>query len=230
MKAIRIPELALKMIDAGAIGVTCAKITQAEVLLEAGVRDLLIANQVVGAIKVEALIELAKRADRICVACDDASNLSQISAAAEQGGVQIGVVVDVDTGMLRCGIPWDQQDAIVALARLALSLPGVEFRGMMAYDGHAQGLEGKDELTNATAEHIFAVQAALDAAGVVVPLWSGSGSGNFYIAAKSGAISEVQAGGGVFNCNMYTEFNAHALAPPFQTALYLQVGPWHSST
>jgi D-serine deaminase-like pyridoxal phosphate-dependent protein len=223
MKAIRVPALALKMIEAGAVGVTCAKVSQAAVLVDAGVRDVLVANEVVGATKVQALVELTKRADRVSVACDDASNLHEISAAAEKAGVTVGVMVDVDAGMRRCGIPWHEQDAIVALAKLALSVPGVEFRGMMAYDGHAQALEDKVELTTAVGENIFAVQAALDAAGVKVPLWSGAGSGNFYIAAQMGSISEVQAGGGVLSCNMYADFNAHALAPPAQTALFLQV-------
>lgn len=71
MKAIRIPAIAKKMVDAGAVGVTCAKISQAAVLVDSGIRDVLIANEVVGDLKIRALLALAAKADAVCVAVDD---------------------------------------------------------------------------------------------------------------------------------------------------------------
>ena len=78
--------------------------------------------------------------------------------------------------------------------RLAVELPGIEYRGIMAYDGHAQAFEGKLEQTTATADRLTPIKEALDKAGIIVPLYSGAGSGNYYISLGLGLINEIQAG------------------------------------
>lgn len=205
-KAVRCAEIALRMIQAGACGVTCAKVSQAAALADGGVRDILIANEVVGAQKIAALVELARRAV-VCVAVDDAANLRDISAAAARGGARVAVLVDVDCGMGRCGVPWEDTETIVGLCRLAAALPGVSLRGLMGYDGHTQSGDATARRdADAFAQRLSGVRAAVEAAGVAVGVVSGGGSGNYCRAAQLGAISELQAGGGVFHCQAYQAF------------------------
>jgi hypothetical protein len=134
-KAIRSPELALKLVEAGAVGVTCAKLSQASALVDGGVRDVLIANEIVGPTKLAALVALAGRCDAVCVACDAEEQLRATSAAAARAGVTIHVLIDVNVGMNRCGVHWERHDEIVRLCQLAVELPALEHRGLMGYDG-----------------------------------------------------------------------------------------------
>ena len=130
-KAIRSPALAQMLVDGGAVGVTCAKITQAAALVAAGIKDVLIANEIVGPIKVANLVELSKSCDRLTVAVDNADNLRAISAEAVTQDAQMSVLVDLNIGMNRCGIHWSKQDEIVMMSQLATDLPNIEFMGLM---------------------------------------------------------------------------------------------------
>src|SRR5258706_4872709 len=113
-KAHKTPEIAKMQIAAGAIGVTCAKLGEAEVMAAAGIRNILIANQIVGAAKVERLVALTRHADPI-VAVDSIPNLDELSAAAHAADAELKVVIEVDIGMKRAGV---QPGApVVALAR-----------------------------------------------------------------------------------------------------------------
>ena len=104
MKTHKTPVIAHKQIEAGAIGITCQKLSEAEVMVEAGIKDILIANEVVGANKIKRLVNLA-RYTRIKVAVDNSSNVADISEAAEDKGVRVGILVEVNIGMNRCGVP-----------------------------------------------------------------------------------------------------------------------------
>ena len=137
-KAIRSPALAQMLVDGGAVGVTCAKITQAAALVAAGIKDVLIANEIVGPIKVANLVELSKSCDRLTVAVDNADNLRAISAEAVTQDAQMSVLVDLNIGMNRCGIHWSKQDEIVMMAQLATDLPNIEFMGLMCALPHPQ--------------------------------------------------------------------------------------------
>jgi hypothetical protein len=104
-KAVRSPELAHMLIDAGAVGVTCAKLSQAAALADGGITDILVANEIVHPSKVAALIELAAKCESLCVAVDDELALRAISDAAVAAGTSnLDVLVDVNVGMNRCGI------------------------------------------------------------------------------------------------------------------------------
>src|SRR5437764_9735568 len=102
-KSHKCAQIARLQLDAGAIGLTTATVWEAAALSRAGVPDLLIANEVVGGEKIEALAETA-RAARVTVAVDDAGNAGTLAAAAREAGSEIGVLVDVDVGMGRCGV------------------------------------------------------------------------------------------------------------------------------
>src|SRR5690349_15518892 len=120
-KSHKCTTLARLQLDAGAVGITCAKLGEAEALADAGIKNILIANQIVGPVKIARLIELRRRADPI-VAVDSQDNARMISEAATAGGVDIGVVVEVNIGMNRCGVAPGQP--ALDLAKSIVSLPG----------------------------------------------------------------------------------------------------------
>ena len=102
-KTHKCPTLARMQLAAGAIGITCAKLGEAEVLAAAGINDILIANQIIGAGKIARLVNLAAYTE-VMVAVDDAANVAELGAAAQAKGVRLRVVIEVDIGMARCGV------------------------------------------------------------------------------------------------------------------------------
>eukprot|EP01043_Picozoa_sp_COSAG02_P021578 COSAG02_NODE_1099_length_14585_cov_19.264669_12_plen_467_part_00 len=211
-KAVRSPELAHMLVDAGAVGVTCAKISQASALADGGIADILIANEIVGPAKVAALMDLAGKVDSLCVAVDDEAGLRAIADAAMAAGIEnLDVLVDVNVGMNRCGIHWKNRKEIVRLSQLAETIQGVGFRGLMGYDG------GEVATAISSAERLHAARNAVEAAGTAVKIISGAGSENYWIASGLGegdSVWEIQGGGGVLCCQKYyNTFNTADDAP-----------------
>ena len=194
-KGIKVPALAHKLLRAGAIGVTCAKLGEAEVMAAAGVRDILIANQVVGAHKYARLANLCRHAD-VKIAVDSTATLAPLGAAAVAKGGEIGIVIEIDTGMHRAGVR--PGEPVVALAREIAQTPGLAFLGVMAWEGHAlsadtpeakrQAVEAAIQLLTESAEHCRR-------AGLPVSIVSCGGSGTYQITPFLLGITEIQAGG-----------------------------------
>ncbi|HJM88940.1 MAG TPA: DSD1 family PLP-dependent enzyme [Dehalococcoidia bacterium] len=217
IKASKSPALAKRLVDGGAVGITCAKVGEAEVMADGGITDILIANEVIGPQKIARLVALAARIT-IGVAVDDERNLRELSAAADSAGVSIDVLVDINVGMSRCGIPPAEAPA---LAQLVLDLPGVALRGLMGYEGHVMGIsdvEEKDAASRVVADVLAAGVTALEGAGIEARVRSGGGTGNYWIAAGLGALTELQAGGGVLMDLTYME---KMNVPGHQYALFL---------
>ena len=193
VKACKAPAMARRLIDAGAVGVTCAKATEALVMAQGGVTDILIANEVVGEPKVARLIEVAKLAT-LCVAVDDAANIREISAASDAAGVTIDLLVDIDVNLHRCGVLPEEAPALCALIA---DLPAVRLRGLMGYEGHVMGLpDAEKERETATSAAILARANDLcQADGHEIRALSGGGSGNYRYVLKQGVLNELQAGG-----------------------------------
>ena len=151
-------ELARRQLDAGsAVGITCAKLGEAEVLADAGFQDVLIANQVVGPPKMERLIDVARRMDNLRVAVDHIDQAQAISEAAAPAGVTVGVLVEVDIGMGRCGVVPGRP--ALEQARRVAALKGLRFDGLQAYEGHLVDVPDVDERRRRTHE---AMQLAID--------------------------------------------------------------------
>src|SRR5688572_4080766 len=141
-KSHKCPEIALRQIALGAVGVCCQKVSEAEALVAGGVGDVLIANEVVGAAKLARLAALAKRA-YVAVCADDAGNVAALDAAARAAGVSLDVLVEIDVGAHRCGV---QPGApAVALAQRIASCGNLRFSGLQAYQGTAQHVRKVDE-------------------------------------------------------------------------------------
>ena len=195
VKACKTPELARIVVDCGAVGITCAKVSEAEAMVAGGLDDILIANEVVGQEKVARLVGLA-RAATICVAVDDEANLRMIAGQAVAAGVTVDVLVDVDVNLHRCGV--DPSDA-AALCLRAGELEGVRLRGLMGYEGHVMGLEPeeKERQTRISAELLSRARRDVEAAGIEIGVLSGGGSGNYRFVLQQGMLTELQAGGAV---------------------------------
>jgi len=193
-KSHKCTRIARKQMAAGASGITCAKLGEAEVVAEAGIQDILIANQIVGRRKIDRLIALAKRA-RPMVAADSAENVRMLSAAAAAAGVTLGVLVEVDIGMNRCGVKPGQP--AVELARLIASSPGLKFEGLQSYEGHLVDLRDEVERAEKTrAAQGLAVETrrAIERSGIPVHLVTGGGTGTYTITGDYPGVDEVQAG------------------------------------
>jgi D-serine deaminase-like pyridoxal phosphate-dependent protein len=130
IKTHKIPEIARMQMEAGAVGITCQKVSEAEVMADAGMQDIFIPYNILGESKLQRLMALAKRA-RVSVTCDSAVVARGLSAAAQRHGLEITVLVECDTGAQRCGVqsPVDAAE----LARVIANLPNLHFGGLMTF-------------------------------------------------------------------------------------------------
>jgi len=136
-------EIARMQLAAGAVGITCAKTTEAEVLVGAGVTDVFIANEVVGPAKVGRLCDLARRAT-LSVGIDDLAQAQPLAQAFARESRPLPVLIEVDTGLGRCGLP--PGEPVLALAKQVARLPGLQLQGIFTHEGHVHRAREKAEL------------------------------------------------------------------------------------
>ncbi len=197
-KGIKIPAIAHQLLQAGAIGITCSKLGEAEVMAAAGIQDILIANQVVGPEKLARLVHLRRQAD-VMVAVDNLQNARDISAAAVAQGVKIRALIELNIGMNRCGIL--PGPGVLDFARKMQELPGIELSGLMAWEGHVVRLEDpveKREVTGKAVQLLTGSAELCRKAGIPIPIVSCGGTGSYRISARVPGVTEIQAGGGIF--------------------------------
>lgn len=210
--------LAKRQLALGAIGMTCAKLSEAEILVEHGFDNVLIANQVAGAIKCDRLARLALRT-KVSVAVDHLERALAISRAATILGSTVFLLIEVDIGMGRCGVLPGQP--AVQLAREIVDLPGIHFAGLQAYEGHLVNVVDRVErATRALAAMQQAVETRrlLEAAGLPVACVSGCSSATYNSTGTLDGVDEVQAGTYATMDRQYQR-----LAPEFEVALSLLV-------
>lgn len=198
-KSHKTVEIANKQIAAGAIGVTCAKLGEAEVLADAGITDILIANQIVGPLKIARLMKLLDRAD-VIVSVDSKENVAELAA----GGKSLRVVIEVDTGMNRAGV--EPGASVVALANEIARHPNLRFCGVMSWEVHAAAIPDQALKEKTTAQAIGMLTASADAcraAGHDVSIVSAGGTGTLLYCMQQPGVTEVQIGGAIFNDEHY---------------------------
>src|SRR5581483_6753225 len=182
----------------GAVGVCCQKVSEAEVMVEGGIGDVLVSNEVAGASKLERLAQLARRA-RIGVCTDDADNVAEIEAAAGKAGTTLDVLVEIDVGGRRCGTTPGPPAARLA-ERIARSAH-LRFAGLQAYHGSAQHVREASDRREHIARAVACVRetlAALRAAGLKAETVAGAGTGTYENEAASAVYNELQAGSYIF--------------------------------
>ena len=202
-KTHKSPDLARRQVLAGAGGLSMATVWEAAVLAAAGLDDLFVVNTVSHPDKIRLLAELA-RDRRILVAVDEAPNAGAHSAAAVRAGSTLGIFIEVDTGMNRCGV--DTAAEALALARQVTDLPGLRFEGITGYEGHCTltpetGL--RHERQQEAMKLFIDVADMLDANGIPCPIRSAGGIATWQWTAAYPGISEIQAGSYVVMDNFH---------------------------
>ena len=203
IKGIKTPAIAHLLLEAGALGLTCAKLGEAEVMAAAGIRDLLVANQIVGAQKIARLVNLRRHAD-VAVAVDSFENALALDRAALAKGVQLRVVIEVDTGMQRAGVA--PGAATVSLARQLAGLEGLHFAGVMTWESPAlrvKDLGERKTLIAGLLGQLTDTAGQCREAGLPVEIVSCGGTGTYWLSAFHPGVTEIQAGGGIFNDLVY---------------------------
>jgi len=215
-KTHKCPVLAHKQIRAGAQGITCAKLGEAEVMAQAGVHDILIANQIVGDQKIARLANLARHCDMM-VAVESSENTADLSNAVQAAGSTIRILIEVDVGMHRCGVK--SAEEALSLAQIILSSPGLEFEGIMGYEGHVVLMPDFEDRENACIESmqvLISVKEILVKNGVEVKIVSAGGTGTYNVAGAYPGITEIQAGSYIVMDSKY-----YSVLQDFECALTL---------
>ncbi len=193
-KTHKSPIVGLKQMSLGAVGLCCQKVSEAEVMVQGGIPDVLVSNEVVGARKLDRLAALAHQA-RVMVAADNVLAVEGLAAAARKAGVEIGVLVEINVGANRCGV--EPGEPAVALAKHITRQKGLRFAGLQAYQGRAQHLRTMEErraAINAAIEMTGRTVGQLRKAGLACVVVGGAGTGTFELEAASGVYNELQAG------------------------------------
>jgi D-serine deaminase-like pyridoxal phosphate-dependent protein len=197
-KAHKSPDIARRLIEAGAIGMTCAKLGEAEVFAAAGISDLLIANMIVGPRKIERLVALRRKADPI-VCVDHLDQAEPISAAMHSAGLAVRVLIELDVGMSRVGVA--PGEAALDLARRVSDLPGLQLAGLMAWEGHLLTIDDpadKAAKIESAIDRLTATRRLLESSGLPCNIVSCGGTGSLPLTVQQPEITEVQAGGVIF--------------------------------
>jgi D-serine deaminase-like pyridoxal phosphate-dependent protein len=216
-KTPKCEEVARLQLEAGAIGLTCAKLGEAEALVQVGIRaPILIANQLVGEVKLQRLAELATHVSDLCVAVDNPLQIEALETVLAGSRTRLGALVEVDIGMHRCGT--DSPAQTVALAQ-ALRRGRVHYRGIMGYEGHAVLVPDVAKRKSLAAEALTRLEQhrrALIDANLDPEIVSAGGTGTYDITGTDPSVTEVQAGSYVFMDGAYRKVRSE-----FECALTL---------
>jgi len=193
-KTHKSPDLARRQLQAGAGGLSMATVWEAAILAAAGMDDLFVVNTVAHPAKLRVLAGLA-REHRVLVAVDEAANAAAVSAAAVTAGSTLGIMVEVDTGMDRCGT--DNAADCLAVARQVMDLPGLRFEGITGYEGHCSMTPDHDlrhERQREAMKFFTGVAGQLEADGIPCPIRSAGGIATWNWTAAYPGVTEIQAG------------------------------------
>jgi D-serine deaminase-like pyridoxal phosphate-dependent protein len=180
IKTHKIPAFAHRQVELGAHGITCQKLGEAEVMVDAGLDDILISYPLIGSAKALRLAELARRA-QLRVACDNVTAIDTVSEAASAAKAPIGILVEFDSGNRRTGV--ETVDQALALAQHVQKYPGLRFDGLMTYPS-----------TEATALFVAEARDRFARARLEIAIVSGGGTPNAWEAHHIAGLTEVRAG------------------------------------
>src|ERR1700761_7723234 len=223
-KTHKCSEIAKKQMDAGALGICCAKLGEAEALAEAGVDSILLTSPVVTDRGIARVIALNAKIGELRVTCDNAKIAARWEDAARTAGKKLRIVVDIDPGLGRTGIR--PGDGAIALVEQIVKSPDLEFAGLQCYAGQVQHMESPNERRAASLnamKELAELRDQLKAKGISIPLLSGGGTGTFDIDPDANTLTELQVGSYVF---MDKQYNDGGEKPgqrvPFEPSLFVQ--------
>lgn len=222
-KTHKSPDVALRQVAAGAVGVCCQKVSEAEAMVRGGVPDVLVTNEIIGAPKLRRLAALAREA-RIGVCVDDAGSVADLDAAAGEAGVTLQVLVEIDVGASRCGVAPGEPAA--RLAEAVARARHLSFGGLQAYQGAAQHIRSHAERRAAiqrAGEQVGLTRDLIRRRGIDCPVVTGAGTGSFRFEIETGVWDELQCGSYVFMDADYARNldAAGAAKPEFEHSLFV---------
>lgn len=205
--------LAAAQVEAGAIGITCARLSHAEALVSAGIQSVLVAREIAGESTLRRFVELSDAAP-VMVIVDNAKVICDLAQIAGARAARMNVVVDVDVRLKRCGTP---PEAALSLARAVVE-KGMTFRGLMGYEGHVPLPPGSEKWTivQAALRRLVETKAIIEAAGIPVEIVSCGGTSDYAVAAAVPGVTEIQAGSYLLMDTWY-----RPAAPEFERSLTL---------
>ncbi len=219
VKSHKSPQLAQRLLNAGASGLTCAKTSEALVFAEHGIRDLLIANLVMGKHKLDRLATLCQLSDPI-VCMDHIEQASALNAVLTAHQLRMRVLIEVDIGMHRAGVAPGKP--AVELAEKIMRLPSLEFSGWMGYEGHLLCIADPQEKRHRIFQALDMLSELKDHCarrGWPCPIISCGGTGSLPYCLEHPAPTEIQAGGGIFMDEFYRH---HCRTLPLRQALWIE--------
>jgi 3-hydroxy-D-aspartate aldolase len=220
-KTHKCPEIGKRQIAAGAVGLCCQKVSEAEAMVEGGIGDVLISNEIVGARKLERLAALALRA-RIGVCVDNRDNVRDLQAAAQRAGATVETYIELEVGMRRCGVA--PGEPALALVKAIAACPNLRFAGIHAYHGRAQHIRSAEERRAVIQNSSLLVRntkTLLEKSGIACPIVTGAGSGTFMFEVELGVWDEIQPGSYIFMDRDYARNEWAAPMPRFEHSLFV---------
>src|SRR6202035_4527682 len=223
-KSHKCAEIARRQIAAGAVGVCAASLHEAEALVRQGVNNILITSPVIGAGKLDRLMQLLERGALVALVVDDQESAASMAAAAHRSGHVLDVLIDVDLGMGRTGI--SNIESALQLVNVVCEAEGISYRGIQAYSGRVQHIKQfaeRDHVYTGQLRFLSTLIAALDKRGLKPATVSGGGTGTLALHCREGILTEHQAGSYIF---MDVEYGAVTLRAndadaAFDTSLFL---------
>lgn len=197
-KSHKCPAIAHQQIALGAVGVCCQKVSEAEVMVNHGVLDVLVSNQVVGRTKLDRLAALALQA-KIMVCVDDLVNVQEMNEAAKSFNATINVLVEVNVGSGRCGVL--PGEPVLALAKAIMTCENLKFSGLQAYHGVAQHIRSYEGRRRAILDATYQVEQTIELLkmhDLECEVVGGGGTGTYIFEATGGIYNELQVGSYVF--------------------------------
>jgi D-serine deaminase-like pyridoxal phosphate-dependent protein len=205
-KAHKSPAIGKLQLASGAKGLCAAKLGEADVLIRAGIRDVLITAEVVGRVKIERLMALLALTPDVKAVVDNEQNAIDLSNAALTSKRKLKVAIDVNVGQNRTGL--STPDEVVALAQVIAKQKGLELIGLQGYGGnnqHTVGFENRKARELASNERVVAARQALEKAGFAVQMVSVGGTGSYNIDADYPGVTEIQPGSYIFMDSHYNK-------------------------
>jgi 3-hydroxy-D-aspartate aldolase len=217
-------EIARRQMAAGAVGICCSTLGEAEVIAGSGIEGVLITSPVVTPAMIERLIALNAKAKGLMVAADNPANVDALAAAAEEAGKPLAIIVEFDVGQGRTGTT--SVEATLALARRVKASPHLRHAGIQAYYGHLQHIAAYADRATAAKRQMVRVRdllAQLQTAKLTPEIVTGGGTGTFDIDAAGEVYTEIQPGSYLFMDREYLEVQLAADQPaPFAPSLFVQ--------
>jgi D-serine deaminase-like pyridoxal phosphate-dependent protein len=224
-KSHKCARIAQAQLDAGALGIACAKVGELLALFDAGINPLMLTAPIASRRKIDRLTEAATRGAVLTVVADRPDLISDYAESARAAGVRLDVLVECDVGQRRTGVT--TPESVVALARRIAEEDSLRFVGVQAYAGFVQHIFDHDarRTENRLAMgRLLAIIEGLDAAGLPPAIVTGGGTGSHMLDLEDKILTEVQAGSYVFMDEDYRRVDLHGSgADVFGTALFLVV-------